>query len=265
MKKFSLFLVAFSTIFFLSQTALAVSIDILNPSFEEEPEDVKWLNHVPGPYFTDILDWTISEEGIKTGTSTWQPTEKYFLEDQLHGSNVAALNSGYISQILTEQLTIGYMYTLGAWIGNRPDLDFPGYSVELWAGDYFLAKEDSLEPEDGEFLLSSLTYSAPEEHEALGEFLTIKLWSEGVQINFENVILDASLTSAKILDEGQFKPDSAYFDGSPAPVPEPATIFLLGTGLFGLASLGRKKWIKKKKDKGQGYKAKDAGQIFAPQ
>jgi hypothetical protein len=200
MKQLKLILVVISTIFFLPQTALTVPIDILNPSFEEAPEDVKWITHVPGPYFTDILDWTISEDGIKTGTSTWQPTEKYYLENQLHGSNVAALNSGYILQILTEKLTFGYTYTLEAWVGNRPDLDFPGYSVELWAGDYFLAKEDSLEPKDGEFLLSSLTFSTPEEHEAFGEFLTIKLWSEGVQVNFENVFLDASFGSLRVSD-----------------------------------------------------------------
>jgi hypothetical protein len=36
----------------------------------------------------------------------------------------------------------------------------------------------------------------------------------------------------------------AVYDSGPAPVPEPTTIILLGTGLIGLAGWGRKKFKK---------------------
>ena len=77
------------------------------------------------------------------------------------------------------------------------------------AGDTVIAFDDgSQNPDDGQFLTSVLTYTAPADGSLLGEAITVRL-TGAFQTNLDNVSLDATL------------------------VPAPAA-----SALFGLAALG---------------------------
>jgi len=215
MKKLLMVFLSFFLCFFFIHPALAIPVYIENYSFESnQPEDGGWASDpVKGPYITQIDGWA------KTGsTGTWQPTTgptDPYPGGVPDGINVAFSNGGTISQTLAEALTANYQYTLQVYVGNRTDTAFQDYFVELWAGE-LLAFENSLVPADGEFL-SSIVYTAVTGDSNIGNFLEIRLWSDtGAQVNFDLVTLDAS------------------------PIPEPATILFLGSGIIGLAKIRRK-------------------------
>lgn len=138
------------------------------------------------------------------------------------GDNVALLFKGGpgssdeygIEQELSIQLQDNMQYTLTVEVGNIQTcaglppgfrtnyvLDgFPGYRVELLAGDVVLAAdENSLLPDEGTFSTSTFVYISEEGHSALGETISIRLVSlnNGVvagnlEVDFDDVRLDVT-------------------------------------------------------------------------
>jgi hypothetical protein len=137
-----------------------------------------------------------------------------------NGNQVAWSNGGTISQTLSATLQANTIYTLGAYVGNRLSLNFPGYNIGLYAGGNLLASNSGVTPADGTFAPVTFSYTSGISVTP-GQALEIRLTSlsgfQG-QTNFDNITLDA------------------------ASIPEPSAILgLLGFGLLGIASKLRQK------------------------
>lgn len=195
--------------------ALATSLYIENPGFETlDP-----LSCRPTRMWScgDIPGWIMDRDAgtfyaYKEGEYYSPPSER-----------IAYSNGGSISQTLTDPLAAGHLYTLTVDVGNRHQnytagRPFPEYSVEFLAGGVVLSPDTLTlpNPDYGYFETATLAYFASSDDPLLGQPLGIRLISNGVQVNWDNVRL------------------------SNAAVPEPATLMLLGSGLLWMVCLRRK-------------------------
>jgi hypothetical protein len=213
-------------------TVFAGFIPINNPSFEEHLPYTKAISisNINNNIYTEVyVPYTVPEGSREwidsivgwyatqnTGTVKFEST--YYPSGIPDRVNVAFNNGGVISQTLSEILSPNTTYELETFVGYRVSAayPFPGYSIQFLAGGNLLASDNNSLNPAGFFLPSKVTYTTASTDPNIGQFLQIKLISNGIQTNFDNVSLKATS------------------------IPEPTTILLFGLGLIGLAGVRRK-------------------------
>jgi len=248
MKKFTIFLCTMLFVFGLAAVASASPITLANPSFEDPgllpvyPDPGHWNTIVPG--------WIAINNGGSTGelnvgypgqtgsnaayvTANPNPASPF---DILALPRIGQWLDG--TQLGTDLVTLvaGTTYALDVDVAGRTDYT-AGATYQLWlvalspdkASYVSLALSDPVAPTtEGSFnpaaQLAYTVSSADYVGWTLGFNFVVGNTQGGIaQVLFDNVSLDGSTAAA---------------------VPEPATMFLLGSGLIGIGVFARKKFKK---------------------
>jgi hypothetical protein len=196
-------------------TANAASLSIVNAGFEEPitGEGDFSINVLPGWTLYDPSNLTSATiAGGEPIYGAYNPTADFYVNEAPGGINVGYVYLTYpagsgvvgISQILTSVLTANTKYTLQVEIGNIPPVNgfsslggFPGYAIQLLAGGNLLNQDfNKLSITEGSFVTSSISYITSANNSNLGKPLEIRLLnllqSDGIEVNFDNVRLDAT-------------------------------------------------------------------------
>lgn len=233
--------------------AFGEAVEVVNAGFEEMS-----ANTFGEFSFGPLPGWQLYDPGLITGGGASGPyfigtmtpfmgphtppgEYSYFPDGAAEGSRVGiAFNYAHTGgggeygfrQVLSTTLEEGMTYTLQVEIGNIGSgysqsedyfelSGFPGYQVELWAGDVLLASDNNslagLIP-DGQFGTSTVTFTPTAGQEGLGDSLEIRL------INL-NVVDPAHASSDLEVDF-----DNVRLDASAVPEPGVAGLLLLGAG-----------------------------------
>jgi hypothetical protein len=197
---------------------------------------------------TNAQALSIFNSSFSDGTTTYDVVDRSSSMDTYNGSD------GYTA----DDYTGSYIGTLIG--GNNDNLDDSTWEAILTAylGSQYtidqLTKIDAPGTSNGDLAVTyssdglTGTWSTTGSNPATAvSFYSIKGAKEFALYYVDPSQPEGSWTTRHLLTpQGNNIPEISHFtaDLSPAPVPEPATIILLGTGLLGLAGMGRRKFKK---------------------
>lgn len=192
-----------------SSIAGAAPIPITNSSFElpATPPDSFIVNAPPNGWSAyGMLDFGNRTIGVLNPNTT-----ALYLDPVPDGSNVGVTflqpqqnSEAGLQQTLAATLQPLTHYTLTVEVGNLAVGDapfafdgFPGYRIDLIAGTTVVASDDdTLLPDEGRFLTSTVQLTTGATHPNQGQALTIRLVNldaaPGIEVNFDDVRLDAT-------------------------------------------------------------------------
>ncbi|MFB2918783.1 hypothetical protein [Aerosakkonema funiforme] len=203
----------------------ATKTTIVNAGFEDPPlvkgGEVSYLV-IPGWEIYDPSGVIDPNEG--SGPAVFNPAPIFYPNGVSEGNNGGGLfntkgpGSGIlgITQKLPLTLEANTVYNLKFDVGNiapSPDFSalagFPGYTVQLMAGDRVIAQDyDTVSPPEGVFLPSSLTYSAAANDPNLGKQLELRVLNlslaEGQEVSFDNFRLDITGLPKGLFNEAYY-------------------------------------------------------------
>ncbi|MDJ0534803.1 MAG: hypothetical protein QNJ70_20370 [Xenococcaceae cyanobacterium MO_207.B15] len=177
--------------------AKAASIAISNAGFEDpnlegvEPivgNEIFTFETPPGWELYDPSGLIPTDTNLSTSyPGVWNPSSDFFTGEAPEGENIGAIflnqtpGSGVVglSQTLTDTLQANTQYTLQLEVGNPGSpffADFPGYKIQLLAGDSVIAEDNNtLNIAEGDFSTSTIIYSTSSNDFNLGQPLQIRL------------------------------------------------------------------------------------------
>ena len=230
----------------------AASIEVSNSGFEEpnlvgvKPtigEEVFTFATPPGWILYDPAGLIPANTNLSTAyPGVWNPSSTFFTDEAPEGNNVGAIflnqtpGSGMVglTQTLVNTLQANTEYTLQVEVGNPGSpffAGFPGYKVQLLAGDTVVAEDNNtLTIDEGSFSTSTISLVTLPNDPNLEQPLQIRLVNtledNGLEVNFDAVRLSATSI-----------PESDLIGG----------LLLLGTSvIFGCKTLTRSRIYKSK-------------------